>query len=223
MLNRAIAHAGLLRPSAGPRRRQSPSRRVPDGGQYIKNGNGLRSPFPSDSSCPSSVILASGPRVISRPAAVRQSDRLRWARDVVVVDSFSTDETVLLMKSFPNVRLFQRAFDSHARQWNYAVKDTGISTEWVLALDADYYLTNGFIREISQLTLPHDINGYTAAFKYLAILQSVWTRMQRRSRPCSKGRGEQQLQAEYGYRQSGPPYWGANLRAGCLLALQTSM
>jgi glycosyltransferase involved in cell wall biosynthesis len=92
--------------------------------------------------------------------------RLRWARDVVVVDSFSTDKTVSLVKSFPNVRLFQRAFDSHARQWNYAIKETVISTEWVLALDADYYLTEEFIQELSQLTLSRDIDGYTAGFQY---------------------------------------------------------
>ena len=96
----------------------------------------------------------------------RALDRLRWARVVVVVDSFSTDKTVSLINSFPNVRLFQRAFDSHARQWNYAVKDTGIATEWVLALDADYYVTDEFIREVSQLTPAPDIDGYTAAFCY---------------------------------------------------------
>jgi glycosyltransferase involved in cell wall biosynthesis len=96
----------------------------------------------------------------------RALDRLRWARDVVVVDSFSTDKTVSLINSFPNVRLFQRAFDSHARQWNYAAKETGISTEWVLTLDADYYVTDEFIREVSELTPSNDIDGYTAAFRY---------------------------------------------------------
>jgi glycosyltransferase involved in cell wall biosynthesis len=96
----------------------------------------------------------------------RTLDRIRWARDVVVVDSFSTDETVSLTKNFPNARLFQRGFDSHARQWNYALKDTSISTEWILALDADYYVTDEFIQEVSQLTPTPDIDGYTAAFRY---------------------------------------------------------
>ena len=99
----------------------------------------------------------------------RTLDRLRWARDVVVVDSFSTDKTVSLIKSFPGVRLFQRAFDSHAQQWNYAVKDTSVATEWILALDADYYLTDEFIREVSQLTPTLEIDGYTAAFRYCIL------------------------------------------------------
>jgi hypothetical protein len=83
---------------------------------------------------------------------------------------FSTDETVSLLKSFPNTRLFQRAFDSQAQQWNYAVKDTAVSTEWVLALDADYYLTDQFIQEVSQLTPTHEIDGYTAAFLAECVL-----------------------------------------------------
>ena len=99
----------------------------------------------------------------------RTLDRLRWARDVVVVDSFSTDKTVSLIKSFPGVRLFQRAFDSHAQQWNYAVKETSVATEWILALDADYYLTDEFIREVSQLTPTFEIDGYTAAFRYCIL------------------------------------------------------
>jgi glycosyltransferase involved in cell wall biosynthesis len=99
----------------------------------------------------------------------RTLDRLRWAQDVVVVDSFSTDKTVSLINSFANVRLFQRAFDSHAQQWNYAVKDTSVATEWVLALDADYCLTDEFIREVSQLTPAHEIGGYSAAFRYCIL------------------------------------------------------
>ena len=50
---------------------------------------------------------------------------LSWARDVVVVDSHSTDATIDLAKGYPNVRLFSRAFDSHADQWNYAISQFG--------------------------------------------------------------------------------------------------
>ncbi len=33
---------------------------------------------------------------------------------------------------------FKRAFTTHAEQWNFGLEQTGITTEWVLALDADY-------------------------------------------------------------------------------------
>ena len=68
------------------------------------------------------------------PNIARTLDRLSWAGDVVVVDSFSTDETGAILARFPNVRVFQRAFDTHAQQWNFALGETGIATPWIVAL-----------------------------------------------------------------------------------------
>ena len=65
---------------------------------------------------------------------------LAWAREVVLVDSGSTDRTLALAAQARNVRVVQRAFDGHASQWNFAVHETGIDSEWVLALDADHVL-----------------------------------------------------------------------------------
>ena len=66
---------------------------------------------------------------------------LDWASDIVVVDSHSTDRTREICAANPRVRLFERAFDSHAGQWTYAAKETGVTTPWVLALDCDYMVT----------------------------------------------------------------------------------
>ncbi|MGB2788468.1 MAG: glycosyltransferase, partial [Dokdonella sp.] len=49
--------------------------------------------------------------------------KLAWAREVVVVDSGSTDSTHAICESFPNVRLVARPFDNHATQWNYGLKE----------------------------------------------------------------------------------------------------
>src|SRR5512143_2622752 len=75
----------------------------------------------------------------------RTLDKLRWAREVVVVDSGSTDGTRAICESFPNVRVVVRPFDSHAAQWNFGLKETGIVSDWVLALDADYVLTDDLV------------------------------------------------------------------------------
>jgi glycosyltransferase involved in cell wall biosynthesis len=96
----------------------------------------------------------------------RTLDRLGWARDIVVVDSFSTDGTVYIARTRPCVRLFQRIFDNHAQQWNYAIQETNINTEWILALDADYFLTDDFIQELVKLAPEPDINSYCASFTY---------------------------------------------------------
>ena len=95
----------------------------------------------------------------------RVLDALEWAKDIVVVDSYSTDETLRIIKSYPSVRTYQRKFDSHSEQWNYAIKETGILTDWVLALDADYVLTDKFIDEISVLE-SSVIQAYSASFRY---------------------------------------------------------
>lgn len=96
----------------------------------------------------------------------RTLDRLQWARDIVIVDSFSTDSSVAIASSYRQLRLFQRSFDSHAQQWNFAIGATNITTEWFLALDADYRLSDALVAEIAMLNPTPDIGGYAIGFRY---------------------------------------------------------
>jgi glycosyltransferase involved in cell wall biosynthesis len=91
---------------------------------------------------------------------------LSWAREIVVLDSFSNDETVALARSFPNVRVVQRAFDSHRNQWEFGLRETGISTPWVLALDADYLISAEVNAELEALQPDAQTFGYRANFTY---------------------------------------------------------
>ena len=100
------------------------------------------------------------------PNIGRGLEKLSWAVDIIIVDSYSQDETVSIAKKFPNVRLFQRKFVSHATQWNFALKETGINTEWVLALDSDYILTDDFIEELKELHPDAETSGYRSHFTY---------------------------------------------------------
>jgi len=100
------------------------------------------------------------------PNIGRTLEALAWARDIVVVDSFSDDETLEIASSFPQVRVFQRVFDSHRNQWEFGLRETGIKTEWVLALDADYVMTNDTVEELKQLAPAAEISGYRATFTY---------------------------------------------------------
>ncbi len=107
------------------------------------------------------------PLVLTRneePNIGRTLGRLRWAAEVVVVDSDSTDATVAIALSFPNVRVLQRGFDSHHAQWSYGAAQ--VSTEWVLTLDADYFLSEAFIDELSSLHPDAATAGFEAAFVY---------------------------------------------------------
>lgn len=100
------------------------------------------------------------------PNIGRTLEHLSWTKDVVVVDSFSTDETVAIVSRFSNARVFQRKFDSHAHQWNFGIRETAIETEWVLALDADYIVSEDLLREIQSLAPEADVAGYRASFRY---------------------------------------------------------
>lgn len=100
------------------------------------------------------------------PNIGRTLERLSWAKDVMIVDSFSTDETAAIVGRFPNARLFQRKFDTHAQQWNFGILETAIETEWVLALDADYIVSSDLLHELQALAPEADVAGYRTSFRY---------------------------------------------------------
>lgn len=100
------------------------------------------------------------------PNIGRALEALQWAGDIIVVDSFSDDETVEIASSFPQVRVFQRAFDSHRNQWEFGLRETGIETPWVLALDADYVVTNEAVAALKDLQPDAATAGYRAQFSY---------------------------------------------------------
>ena len=100
------------------------------------------------------------------PNIERTLDRLAWANDIVVVDSYSTDETPEILARHRNVRVFERMFTTHAEQWNFGLEQTGICTEWVLALDADYVLSKVFLEELESLVENPEVNGYQTSFEY---------------------------------------------------------
>lgn len=100
------------------------------------------------------------------PNIGRTLERLCWADDVVIVDSFSSDATLEIASGFPKARVFQRRFDTHEKQWNFGLQETDISSEWVLALDADYLLTPESVEELKSLRPGAEVAGYSASFVY---------------------------------------------------------
>ncbi|MES1024424.1 glycosyltransferase family 2 protein [Gloeocapsa sp. BRSZ] len=90
--------------------------------------------------------------------------RLTWAKQIIVIDSYSSDKTIDILRSYPQVQIFQRTFDTHTNQWNYALQQ--VQTEWVLSLDADYVLTEDIIAEIATLAQDSLADSYFVKFKY---------------------------------------------------------
>lgn len=90
--------------------------------------------------------------------------KLKFATDIVVIDSGSTDQTLSIVGGFPRTRVLNRTFTTHAEQWNFGLDQ--VRSEWVLALDADFVLSDALIDEIALLTPAPDVAGYRAQFVY---------------------------------------------------------
>ena len=86
-----------------------------------------------------------------------------WATEVFVVDSGSTDATGAIAGRF-GARVVTHAFETHARQWKWALDELPIQTDWVLGLDADQRVTPELQQEISRrlsrTTTAHASSGY---------------------------------------------------------------
>ena len=94
----------------------------------------------------------------------RTLGKLGWAQRIVVIDSGSTDGTLDVLAKDPRIEVVHRPFDSFAEQCNFGL--TQIRTGWVLSMDADYELGDGFVAELEALQPGPDQAGYRAAFVY---------------------------------------------------------
>ncbi|HEV7681997.1 MAG TPA: glycosyltransferase family 2 protein [Pyrinomonadaceae bacterium] len=100
------------------------------------------------------------------PNIGRTLESLRWASQVIVLDSGSTDQTEQIVRSFPNVSWLVRPFDKHLAQWEHGLHQSGITTDYVLALDADMQVTAPLLQEIEGHFLSGDFAGGVIPFAY---------------------------------------------------------
>ncbi len=89
------------------------------------------------------------------------------AERIVVIDSGSTDNTVELAKNCGAETLYHE-WVGHAKQFNWALDNCNITTEWVFRLDADECITKELAEEINKV-LSNDkdkrISCYAMRFK----------------------------------------------------------
>lgn len=97
------------------------------------------------------------------------------ADEIVVVDSFSTDKTVEIIKrlsqSLP-IKLIQNAFEGHIEQKNFALDQC--SHDYVLSLDADEALSPELEASILEVKNNFTANGYR--FHRLTNYNGFWVR-----------------------------------------------
>lgn len=98
-----------------------------------------------------------------------------FAKKVYVVDSPSTDNTIEICREFPNVEVVVHKYPGNqAEQFNWALDNVKIDTEWILRLDADEYLLPELVAELKQRvpSLDKYITGIT--FKRRHIFLDRW-------------------------------------------------
>ncbi|MHC4198180.1 MAG: glycosyltransferase family 2 protein [Planctomycetota bacterium] len=72
-------------------------------------------------------------------------EAVKWAEEIVVLDSGSTDATIDICREFTD-KVHQRPFPGHIQQKNNAIDLAG--NEWVLCVDADECVTPELAREM---------------------------------------------------------------------------
>lgn len=113
------------------------------------------------------IILAyNEARHIERAVASAQ----RVATGIVVVDSYSTDKTAVLAQRL-GAQVVQHAFVNHALQFQWALDNLPIESEWVMRLDADEVLTPELVEEIGRRLpeLPPDVTGINLKRRHIFL------------------------------------------------------
>jgi len=79
---------------------------------------------------------------------------------VLVVDSFSSDNTHKIAQDY-GASVICNEFINQAQQFNWALKQLDKSTDWVLRIDADEFLTNDLCQEIKSIlsNIEDNVNG----------------------------------------------------------------
>ncbi len=81
---------------------------------------------------------------------------------IYIIDSFSTDSTERIALKY-NATFIANKFQTHTKQWKFALDQLPNDIDWVLGLDADQTLTNELQTEILQLFDSENeipVNGY---------------------------------------------------------------
>lgn len=84
----------------------------------------------------------------------------QWGAEIFVVDSFSTDRTLEIVKNYTS-NIVQHKYEGHAQQWQFALDCLDVKTEWVFAMDADFVLTPELCDAVHQITCAEtDCDGF---------------------------------------------------------------
>jgi len=106
-------------------------------------------------------------------------ESVKWADEIIVVDSFSTDRTLQISKEY-TAKVFQRAWEGFGSQKQFALEQATL--EWVLSLDADERVSGELRKEVLLEKNSLDKDGYSIPFRFF------WLGKQLRFGGCGRER-----------------------------------
>ena len=91
------------------------------------------------------------------------------AKEIFVIDCYSSDRTVEIAKEYPEVIVLQNKWKNYATQFNWALDNAPIKTEWILRLDADEYLEEDTKERLRTdlPNLPTDVSAIDLRLKHI--------------------------------------------------------
>lgn len=126
------------------------------------------------------------------------------AKEIFIIDSYSTDKTIEIASRYPKVKILQNKWiNNYAYQFNWGLDNAPITGKWVLRLDADEYLMPELIEELKHKLPSMSENVSGISFNRRHIFMDKW--MKHGIYPVTllrlfrngKGRCEQRLMDEH--------------------------
>lgn len=94
---------------------------------------------------------------------------------IVIVDSFSTDKTVDIAREL-GADIYQRKFYNYADQFQWAIENTNIQTDWIMRMDADEIWEEKLTEEIEEALKHQDPKITGILIKRKWIFLGKWLR-----------------------------------------------
>ena len=136
----------------------------------LSTDNGQRTPLPI-----TAVVLTLNEEPNLAPCLASLEG---WTQSIVVVDSGSTDSTADIASKY-GAYVCEHPFESHAKQWAWALTRLPDTSDWILALDADQRITPELQAELQEHFAagsgsPTRVDGFY--IKRRQIFRGTWIR-----------------------------------------------
>lgn len=98
-----------------------------------------------------------------------------WAEKIFIVDAYSTDNTIEIAKKYTH-SIYQHPFQTQAKQFNWALDNLPIYSEWIMRLDADESVTPELAKEFCKKLSTISLNIAGLYIKRRVYFMNRWIR-----------------------------------------------